>query len=814
MRDARQRFVSRFVTPLATTSLLLTAAVASAQYNAQMLLPPGEFSQGLDTRAFAMNASGQVFGAVIVANTDYRPVLWTDGVGTTLPLPTGYPWNLQTSGVHFVNDSGTVVSMLRIADAVPGFVPDESRIVVWQNGIPQVLQPPDSCGYTSQHQFPNHQNMFPTGFNNQGHILFTTAGDDCGKLWLWDGSAYHPLLDIADHSYGYSSQPQQSHLNDAGHILIDRVPGAFQCDSATVTGFLTGTQFTPIAHGTGLAVNNRDQVLLYCVSNGQSDLKLWDGSVLVDLGFGGGANLNDRGEVAFSVGGGTQPVRPKIYKNGSVQDLVLPTVPNFQVGGGNLINASGQIVLSEFAGAHEVAVQFTPRTPLIIWPTPTDIVYGTPLGSTQLNATANVPGTFTYTPAAGTIRHVGAGQTLSLTFTPNDLTHYDPTTASVQISVQPAPLTVAANAASKVFGAPLPGFGGGYAGFVNGDGPANLGGALTFSTTATAASPAGAYPITPAGVLSSDYSISFVQGTLTIAPANTTTTAFALPSPNGFLQPILLAALVGPVAPGAGAPDGVVQFKDGATLIGSASIAGGIAYVIANGLAPGAHAITAVYGGSSNFAGSGSTPASLTVQPVAASTLTLVFGLTNPQAVGQPASFAALVVPLAGGGHPAGSVQFTDGSTVLGTAPVNGSGVAQFTTSALAAGLHTIGARYLGGGGFAASGALPQLQTIYTGTRPAATTTALSLAPSPSALGQPVALTGTVTGGATAGDVNFYADGILLGHAPLANVGGSFQATLNVSTLTAGIHLMSASYAGNSGFAASNTALPAVQIVQ
>ncbi len=47
-----------------------------------------------------------------------------------------------------------------------------------------------------------------------------------------------------------------------------------------------------------------------------------------------------------------------------------------------------------------------------------------------------------------------------------------------------------------------------------------------------------------------------------------------------------------------------------------------------------------------------------------------------------------------------------------------------------------------------------------------------------------------------------------------ANVGGTFQATLDVSTLTAGIHLMSASYAGSTGFAASNTALPAVQTVQ
>ena len=50
--------------------------------------------------------------------------------------------------------------------------------------------------------------------------------------------------------------------------------------------------------------------------------------------------------------------------------------------------------------------------------------------------------------------------------------------------------------------------------------------------------------------------------------------------------------------------------------------------------------------------------------------------------------------------------------------------------------------------------------------------------------------------------------------APIANVGGTFQATLNVSTLTLGIHLMSASYGGSSGFAASNTSLPAVQIVQ
>ena len=149
---------------------------------------------------------------------------------------------------------------------------------------------------------------------------------------------------------------------------------------------------------------------------------------------------------------------------------------------------------------------------------------------------------------------------------------------------------------------------------------------------------------------------------------------------------------------------------------------------------------------------------------------------------------------------------------VLGAA-VNASGIATFSTSTLGVGLHSIGARYLGSPGWAASAAVPALQTIYTGTRPAATTTVLSTTPSPSTLGQAVALTGAVTGGATVGDVNFYADGVLLGHAPLANVGGIFQATLNISTLPRGIHVMSASYVGSSGFAASNTP-PAGQVVQ
>ena len=48
-----------------------------------------------------------------------------------------------------------------------------------------------------------------------------------------------------------------------------------------------------------------------------------------------------------------------------------------------------------------VAINVLKATPVITWATPADIVYGTALSATQLNATTTVPGTFVYTPAAG-----------------------------------------------------------------------------------------------------------------------------------------------------------------------------------------------------------------------------------------------------------------------------------------------------------------------------------------------------------------------------------------------------------------------------
>jgi hypothetical protein len=94
--------------------------------------------------------------------------------------------------------------------------------------------------------------------------------------------------------------------------------------------------------------------------------------------------------------------------------------------------------------------------PTITWNTPADISFGTPLGLSQLNATANTPGAFTYTPAAGTILDAGAAQTLSVLFTPSDATNYTTATAIVSINVlKVTPMITWKNPADTLFGVPI-----------------------------------------------------------------------------------------------------------------------------------------------------------------------------------------------------------------------------------------------------------------------------------------------------------------------------------------------------------------------
>lgn len=83
-----------------------------------------------------------------------------------------------------------------------------------------------------------------------------------------------------------------------------------------------------------------------------------------------------------------------------------------------------------------VNVQIGGKTvPTITWANPAPLLAGSPLGALQLNATANVPGTFQYTPPAGTVLPVGFGHVLSVTFTPENSATYATISKSVTLDV-------------------------------------------------------------------------------------------------------------------------------------------------------------------------------------------------------------------------------------------------------------------------------------------------------------------------------------------------------------------------------------------
>ena len=86
------------------------------------------------------------------------------------------------------------------------------------------------------------------------------------------------------------------------------------------------------------------------------------------------------------------------------------------------------------------------------------------------------------------------------------------------LTVSPAPLTVTADDASRLAGKANSAFAATYTGLVLGQAPGALAGSLAFQTPADASSSSGRYPITPGGLHSTNYTINYAGGTLTVTP--------------------------------------------------------------------------------------------------------------------------------------------------------------------------------------------------------------------------------------------------------------------------------------------------------
>jgi propanediol utilization protein len=88
-----------------------------------------------------------------------------------------------------------------------------------------------------------------------------------------------------------------------------------------------------------------------------------------------------------------------------------------------------------------VSVTVGKATPVVTWSSPVGIMYGTALSGTQLNAAASENGTFSYTPASGSLPGAG-NQTLAVVFTPSDTTNYNTVNSSVTLTVAKGSQTI------------------------------------------------------------------------------------------------------------------------------------------------------------------------------------------------------------------------------------------------------------------------------------------------------------------------------------------------------------------------------------
>ena len=288
----------------------------------------------------------------------------------------------------------------------------------------------------------------------------------------------------------------------------------------------------------------------------------------------------------------------------------------------------------------------------------------------------------------------------------------------------------------------------------------------------------------------------------TVNTAVTATTVAGSPNPSPAGSTVTLTATVR--TNGSRTPTGTITFKDGSATLGSGTLnTSGVATYATSTLTAGTHSITAVYGGDSNNAGSTSSVVTETITVALPTTTTGLTASPDPVTAGSNVTFTAAVTTT-GSKTPTGSVTFMDGSATLGTAALNSSAIATYSTSTLSVGQHSITAVYGADTNNAASTSTVLIQTVNAVA--AATTTTVVSNANPSTSGSVVTFTATVaTSGSKTptGTVSFKDGSAALGTGTL---NGSGLTTYAISSLSVGQHPITAVYGGDSYNTASTSA--------
>lgn len=284
----------------------------------------------------------------------------------------------------------------------------------------------------------------------------------------------------------------------------------------------------------------------------------------------------------------------------------------------------------------------------------------------------------------------------------------------------------------------------------------------------------------------------------------TTTTLSANVKSSTLGQPVKLLAQV--AGNGPALPTGTVAFWNGSNPLGTATLSsGGIAQISTSSLAAGSNPVTAVYAGDSLNLTSASPTLwqGVNVQP----TQVALSSSLNPANVNQ---FVALTASLSGqaAGPPTGKVIFYDGPVALGTVSLNSQGVAQFASSGLIAGTHSISAIYSGDAQNASSTSGFLVETVSS----QSTLNTLTSSINPSEVAQSNTFSAQISGAdgvIPSGTVAFSFNGTVV--PPIVRLQAG-QANISKSLSTAGSRSIAAVYSGD-GNSQPSTSTTLTQVV-
>lgn len=139
-----------------------------------------------------------------------------------------------------------------------------------------------------------------------------------------------------------------------------------------------------------------------------------------------------------------------------------------------------------------------------------------------------------------------------------------------------------------------------------------------------------------------------------------------------------------------GSPTGTVMFLDGNALLKTVPLVNGSASVATIFTTSGIHPITAQYSGDRTFL------PRQEVTPMQVTGIATTSNLAAPADATPGSTILLTATVLSAGGIPTGQVAFLDGSTNLGSSPLDGAGIAVLRVNTLAAGTHSLTATYAG----------------------------------------------------------------------------------------------------------------------